>query len=287
MPKAYTTHFALPYPSTGDMVFEGDDILRELVARLEVVIGPPSGSAGGDLGENYPNPRVVTIAGRAASAVVFTDDPRLSDTRAPAGAAGGDLGGNYPNPTVAKVNGRAATAVVFTDDARLSPHGIPPIGFQGPYAGSGDPAGGDWLLCDGRLIDRTVYAAFFAAVGHAYNGGVDPGANMVRLPDKRGRGSIGAINMGTAAGAGPNTNARAQVARGAGGGEAAHILSIAEMPSHDHDRGFYGDGLTTSPGGSIWGNAEQFAERTGLTGGSGAHNNLGPYETDNWIVRVL
>src|SRR4051812_9818380 len=75
-----------------------------------------------------------------------------------------------------------------------------PVGGLLAYAGSGDPAGGGWLLADGRLIDRTTYLAFFTAVGHAYNGGVDPGSNKVRLPDKRGRGSIGADNMGTTQG---------------------------------------------------------------------------------------
>lgn len=105
-----------------------------------------------------------------------------------------------------------------------------PIGSLVSYAGSGDPAGGKWLLADGRLIDRAAFPDFFAAVGHAYNGGVDPGSNMVRIPDKRGRTLVGADNMGTAQGAAgrlPNSNR----ARGENGGAERHAHTVN---AHSH-----------------------------------------------------
>lgn len=40
-----------------------------------------------------------------------------------------------------------------------------------------------WLLCNGALVSTTTYANLFAAVGHLYNGGVDPGGGQFRLPN--------------------------------------------------------------------------------------------------------
>src|SRR5215469_2241092 len=111
-----------------------------------------------------------------------------------------------------------------------------PVGSIIPYAGTGDPPESNWVIADGRLIGprTTTYADFFARVGHAYNGGVDPGSGNVRIPDKRGRHSIGAINMGSAAGAGANDNAHAQLAVGAKAGEVNHTLATTEGPVHNH-----------------------------------------------------
>lgn len=89
------------------------------------------------------------------------------------------------------------------------------------------------VLCDGRLIDKTTYAGYFAAVGHAFNGGVDPGGNKVRISDVRGRVLVGSDNMGTAQGAAgrlPNSNR----ARGQNGGAERKALATVEMPAHNH-----------------------------------------------------
>ena len=109
-----------------------------------------------------------------------------------------------------------------------------PIGGQIAYTGQNDLPGGLFVVADGRLIDSTTYAAFDATCGrtagtgmlHAYNGGVDPGSNKVRIPDKRGKSSRGAVNMGT--GAAANDNAHVQAVNGRSGGEVNHTQLAAE-----------------------------------------------------------
>jgi microcystin-dependent protein len=176
--------------------------------------------------------------------------------------------------------------------ARSDPRfgGVVPIGGTISYGGGGDPPGGTWLLADGRLIDKTTYAAYFAAVGHKYNGGVDPGANKVRIIDSRGRGLVGADNMGTAQGAAgrlPNSNRVA----GQTGGEERVTLALAEMPSHSH---FFQ--MTNGFGAPSGQDVPFCAEDQGVpvslfwntmaAGSSASHNNMPPYAVDNVIVRV-
>jgi microcystin-dependent protein len=154
----------------------------------------------------------------------------------------------------------------------------------------------EFAWADGALIDRTVYAAFFAVVGHAYNGGVDPGGTpaKVRKPDKRGRAIVGADNFGVGAAGRLTTSAKIL---GASGGEELHQLTVAELAGHGHaqaSEGYFGagGGLSGSPnltvGGGAYGQglAGQTKNTTTSTGGDGAHNNMQPYEVDNVIVRI-
>jgi microcystin-dependent protein len=67
-----------------------------------------------------------------------------------------------------------------------------PIGAQMAYAGASAPAG--WLLCFGQAVSRTAFALLFATIGTAYGEG--DGSTTFNVPDKRGRASIGADNMG-------------------------------------------------------------------------------------------
>ena len=57
---------------------------------------------------------------------------------------------------------------------------IPPAAVL-PYAGASAPEG--WLLCDGRAINRTTYAALFAAIGTSHGSG--DGSTTFNLPDYR------------------------------------------------------------------------------------------------------
>ncbi len=78
-----------------------------------------------------------------------------------------------------------------------------------------------WLVCDGRLVSTTTYAALFAIVQYSYGGS---GATF-KLPDLRGR-VAGGIGQGTSL-----TNR----VLGANVGAETHTLTIAEMPAHTHN----------------------------------------------------
>jgi microcystin-dependent protein len=216
-----------------------------------------------------------------------------------------------------------------------------PIGAMIPTGATGDPADTRFLLADGRALARTgQYALLFAAIGTSYGAG--DGSTTFNIPDRRGRTSVGADNMGTAQGAAgrlPNSNR----ALGQNGGEERHVLITAELAAHAHTMQSAGShshgggtgasdlshshitddgtqnllkgGVTGTGNFSSWSNPtgsgvkHQIWEipNTSVAGlnhshgigtdgahthtvdsnGSGtAHNNLQPYQVDNWLVRV-
>lgn len=127
-----------------------------------------------------------------------------------------------------------STAIATTAFVRT----ILPPGVMVPYLGAAAPTG--WLLCDGSAVSRTTYAALYAILSTVY--GTGDGSTTFNLPDLRGRTPVG-----------KNTATFATL--GAKGGEESHVLSVAEMPSHQH---------------------------TGTTGGrSAAHSHTGVTGTEN------
>jgi microcystin-dependent protein len=184
-------------------------------------------SLGSDAAAGVPSRRSLGTGSQQAAA---GDDPRFSTPAIP-----------------------AAHGATHADSGPDAVPGLVPIGAVIPYAGTSLPtlAGGQpqrWAWADGSLINRDVYATFFSRTGHAYNGGQDPLSGtptqgdptvgpLVRVPDKRGRSSVGAANFGPR-GAVPSTpptsNAYVQAARGANGGEVQHTLVQAELAQHAH-----------------------------------------------------
>jgi microcystin-dependent protein len=173
------------------------------------------------------------------------------------------------------------------------------IGDQVATARQTLPANGKWAWCDGSLIRGDLYPAFAATVGDFYNGGAPVGNDvdghpLVKLPDKRGRASIGA-------GAGAGLSNRV---RGARFGAEAVALAITNLPQHHHllatqtgatafvaYAGGGNAGATGNAPPSGYNNgflrAGVVADTAGNAAGvGGAHDNMSPVEVDNWMVRI-
>lgn len=179
------------------------------------------------------------------------------------------------------------------------------------FAGSTAPTG--WLLCDGQAVSRATYAELFAVIGTTY--GVGDGSTTFNVPNFKGR-----------IGVGYDSGQTEFNALGKTGGAKTHTLAISELPSHYHTvdppatntgyisadhthsgslpaNSFNANGAVTvftTPNSAI----RYFAFSTGgvsanhyhavdiaqfnsgNTGGDGAHNNLQPYLTVNYIIKI-
>lgn len=98
-------------------------------------------------------------------------------------------------------------------------NGSPP-GSVIAFAGSAAPPG--WILCDGRLLDRSVHRRLFLAIGEVWGAG--DGTTTFGVPDLRGRAPIGA-------GAGPGLSPR-RLASALG--SESKSLAVSEIPAHRH-----------------------------------------------------
>lgn len=133
-----------------------------------------------------------------------------------------------------------------TRDTFVGDLGVP-IGAILPYAGGNAPYG--YLLCDGSEIERTKYTDLYDVIGTIYNGPTPlVGVNTFRLPDLRGRFSLGKDNMdnagsipvssggyvdagGGTAGRVPDT--KAQIL-GGDAGQSSVTLTLSNLPDHSH-----------------------------------------------------
>lgn len=137
-----------------------------------------------------------------------------------------------------------------------------------------------WALCNGQLLPINQNQALFSLLGTTFGG--DGRVNFA-LPDLRARAPIHTGSSHTL---------------GEKGGEQAHTLSIAELPTHDHVlQASNGNAATNSPTGNVLGNATAvYHAATNLvalnpgsvtnTGGSQAHNNMQPYLTLSFCIAL-
>ncbi|GAA1934449.1 phage tail protein [Nocardioides hwasunensis] len=138
-----------------------------------------------------------------------------------------------------------------------------------------------WALCNGQMLPINQNQALFAVLGVQYGGN---GVTTFALPDLRGRVPV---------------HPGAGLFVGQSGGEAAHQLTVNEMPAHTHAA--QGSSAVTNPGGSptgaVWaaGVANSFGSATGramspaavATSGSGApFDNRPPFLALNWAIAL-
>lgn len=201
-----------------------------------------------------------------------------------------------------------ATTKLLVDDEFINPSSANtqlrtmlvtvPIGTILPYSSNNIPTG--FMICDGRAIDRTVYNILFNLIGTTYGAG--DGSNTFNLPNLKGRVPVGF-----------NSSETEFDTLGETGGEKTHILGTAEIPAHTHgsksltgkiDSVVMDDGQTISvtgiaqgvktrdrswsgAGGSAMYRIDLNATHEHTSVGQGqAHNNLQPYMTLYYIIKV-
>lgn len=167
-----------------------------------------------------------------------------------------------------------------------------PAGTVASFAGSSEPSG--WLFCAGQAVSRTTYATLFAIIGTTY--GTGDGSTTFNIPDLRGRFPLGKDDMG---GTSANRVTATQADNlGQGTGAENHTLTTAQMPAHTHGvgrsrhvpppyTGLSWSGLQVNVAADA-GNAGDTGVNylTDSVGSGGAHNNMPPYITLNYIIKT-
>jgi len=161
-------------------------------------------------------------------------------------------------------------------DPRLLGGNAFPVGAVIDFAGGNVP--GDWLLCNGAVVNQSDYPKLFAAIGSVY-GVVDP--VTFSLPDCRGRSTMGA---GTGVGLTARTTGQKL-------GVEQHLLTAAQsgLPKHNHPMtlNVIADSLTNGPDGGV-----KQAPGSPVTGDAGpldaaqAHPNIHPVIVFNKIIKA-
>jgi microcystin-dependent protein len=138
-----------------------------------------------------------------------------------------------------------------------------------------------WAFCNGQLLPINQNQALFSLLGTTYGGN---GQTTFALPNLQGRVPI---HMGSGHPIGEV------------GGEAAHTLTVSELPTHTHVvSAATGDGNLIIPGGALLARtpANPYQDPANLgamnpasvatTGGSQAHLNMQPYLVLNFCIAL-
>lgn len=184
-----------------------------------------------------------------------------------------------------------------------------PLGMIHMWAGAVDKLPNNYLLCNGQAVNQSDYPELYKVLGSTFNtapnsNGVNwaaPSSGMFRLPDLQGRFVVGYNS---------STIDYSKIAKA--GGEAQHILTSNELPSHAHSvDDYYGIETASSVSaarnsGNLYGEAKTIESNrfgwkgddadndtimyknhlTEYTGGNDSHENRPPYYVLAYIMRV-
>ena len=161
----------------------------------------------------------------------------------------------------------------------------PFIGEIRMFANNYAPRG--WMFCEGQILQINQNQALYSLLGNVYGG---DGQTTFALPDLRGRVPIHVsptIPLGTAQ------------------GEAAHTLTVNEMPQHTHQvSASSANAASLSPVGNTWAVAvnednvqvplfeaaanlvQMNAGSISATGKSQPHTNMQPYLVTNFAIAI-
>lgn len=167
-----------------------------------------------------------------------------------------------------------------------------PIGTVIPYASNKNiPTG--FMICDGAEVSRTTYSKLYSIIGDRY--GYGDGKTTFNLPDLSGRVVVGV-----------DKNDLDLYEHGIMSGEKEHTLIENEMPRHKHRITTWRNPTETTPqpttGFGVTRNdyafsniatsgdgTERFSDDfygIGFTGGDQSHNNMQPFMTMYYIIKV-
>jgi microcystin-dependent protein len=136
-----------------------------------------------------------------------------------------------------------------------------------------------WAMCNGQILPIAQNQALFALLGTTYGGN---GTTSFALPNFQGRTPL---------------HPGAGFVLGQQGGEEAHILSISEMPAHNHPvSASSAPASVGSPANNSWpaaaaayalsSNTSMNPASISSTGSSQPHNNLQPYLVLNFVIAL-
>lgn len=149
-----------------------------------------------------------------------------------------------------------------------------PSGTIAMYISNTPPSG--WLACLGQAVSRVTYAALntlAAAASYAAPWGSGDGVTTFNLPNLQGKFPAGV------------SGSDATFFLGATGGEKTHVLTTAEMPSHQHtypNTSGVGGGPNIAEGAPNSGTGNNL----NATGGGAAHNTLPPFLAIAMIIKT-